>query len=331
MKIASFIPPSAGPAGLAALSILAAAGLSSCQTEAQRRDGAVVPLAVHAVDASSTASSTGSSTGQELEEGGGSMDSVGLVEVPVETSGREAPVEKKSPKERLDAAVEAKVKADQKRTYAEADFAIAKLGRDAGEVEIAEALQAKRDGLEAAREELTRFEAQDSKVQVREADLGLERSRDRLLKAETDLANMREIMSEEAEAKNKGEIIRRYEKTYEFAQESLSIAVAKRALKVDAELPAKMAKLAGAVRSAEAALHAKELNAEKDRRAGKLKVLKARHAFDAAKRDVKKAVKTVGKARKKVGPKAGQANGKDKKKAGKGANGKDAKKGKDAK
>ncbi len=313
MKAATNFGPQGARAGSSLLSVLAVAALGACQSSGS---GVMqhLPVTTQAMEASATILT------QEMEEGGGSMDSAGAVQVPVAgvitAAGQEmeegggsmdsagavkGPDSEEDLQQKLDDAIEAKVKAEQKRGYADVELEMAKLGRDSSEIEAADSLRAKREALKVAQAEMARFDSREAPLAVRQADLGLERSRDRLLKAETDLANMREIMSEEAEAKNKGEIIRRYEKTFEFAQESLAIEEAKRGLKVEAELPAKMSKLANAVRSAEASLQAKELSVEKGRRSSELGVRKAKHALDQAKRDVKKANKAVAKLRKKLG------------------------------
>jgi hypothetical protein len=210
----------------------------------------------------------------------------------------------KSLDERVDDAVEAKVLADQDASYKQVELVMARLERDAGEIEVTESLREKRAALKAAREALARYEEREMPLEVREADLSLDRSRDRLLKAQTDLMNMREIMGEEAEAKNREEIIRRYEKSLEFAEESLAIETGKRAMKVEADYPAKLLKLAGDVHAAEAKLQAEEITAEKKRQSAELKNKKAKHALDASKRLQKKAQKKVSQLRKKLAGKA---------------------------
>ncbi|QDV06976.1 hypothetical protein Poly30_24950 [Planctomycetes bacterium Poly30] len=219
--------------------------------------------------------------------------------VPAESSDGEAD-ESKSPREWLDDAIEAKVLSDQERAYKEAEVEIARLEREAEEIEINESLRQKREALKAAREDLVRFEERESPLERRKAGLSLEKAREQLLKAETDLLNMREIMDEEAEAGAKDEIIRRYEKSFEFAQENLAIETEEMAIEVESNLPAELLELAGAVRAAEAELQAEEIRAAKKRAESELAATKARHELDQAKRDQKKAKEAVAKARKKL-------------------------------
>lgn len=238
-------------------------------------------------------------------EASASLQEPGAAEAePVESTDDKESKGEKSLDERVDDAVEAKVLADQDASYKQVELVMARLERDAGEIEVTESLREKRAALKAAREALARYEEREMPLEVREADLSLDRSRDRLLKAQTDLMNMREIMGEEAEAKNREEIIRRYEKSSEFAQESLAIETEKRAMKVEADYPAKLLKLAGDVHAAEAKLQAEEITADTKRQSAELKNKKAKHALDASKRSQKKAQKKVSQLRKKLAGKA---------------------------
>jgi hypothetical protein len=225
--------------------------------------------------------------GASLQEDGEAMGSPS--ESQAEDGSRDKSKDKATPEERLDDATEKRVLAEQARSYADTESQLAQLKQQAGEIEVAESLREKREALKVARDELARFEGREMPLERREADLSLERSGERVLKAETDLANMREIMGEEAEAKNKEEIIRRYETSYRFAQEGLAIEKGKRELMVDAKQPSKLAKLSSAVRTAEAKLQAEEIHADRKRQAADLEVRKAGHALDKAKRKLKKA------------------------------------------
>lgn len=250
----------------------AALGLVGCQTGAVSTSDFSRPTAF-AVEAGASL--------QDEEEG----DEMGMA---ADGEAAQSKDKKPSPEEKLADATEERVLAEQARSYAETESTLAQLKQQAGEIEVAESLRAKRAALQAARDELSTFGRRKAPLELREARVDLERARDRVLKAETDLANMREIMGEEAEAKNKEEIIRRYETSLKFAQEGLIIQTDERALLVDAEHPAKLAKLSGAVRAAEAALQAEEIHASRKRGAAGLEVRKAKHNFDKAKRKLKK-------------------------------------------
>lgn len=244
-------------------------GLVGCQSEGVGSPDQVQPVAL-AVDASAA-----SVQDQEPDEKQGEG---------------EAKAEKEaSLKEKLADAVEAELQAEQKRSFAETELELAKLDQQVGEIKVVEALRSKQAAWTAAQEQLASFEAREIPLALREKDLSLERSADRLLKAETDLVNMREIMGEEAEAKNKEEIIRRYETAYRFAQESLSIETEKRALEVEVTHRLKLAKLKGAVQEAEAGFQAEKIRADRERSAAELKVRKAKDGFATAERKLEKA------------------------------------------
>lgn len=251
----------------------AATSLAGCQSGDAHTTELIRPAAA-AIEAGASLQEDGEAMGAQAEDG--SKDDA-------------KSKEKATPEERLDDATEKRVLAEQARSYADTESQLAQLKQQAGEIEVAESLREKREALKVARDELARFEGREMPLEKREADLSLERSGERVLKAETDLANMREIMDEEAEAKNKEEIIRRYETSYRFAQEGLAIEKGQRALLVDAKQPSKLAKLSSAVRTAEAKLQAEEIHADRKRQAADLEVRKAGHALDKAKRKLKKA------------------------------------------
>ena len=266
--------------GLGFLFAGAALSLVGCQSGAVSSSKTLRPIAF-AIEAG--ASLQDESSGQEE---GKDSKAEGLHAPDAKSKG-----EGKSRAEKLSDAAEKRLLAEQKLVYAEMETKLAELDQQAGAIELAESLRAKQAALQAASEELESFKARKMPLELREAKLGLDRSSDRLLKAETDLANMREIMSEEAEAKNKGEIIRRYETSFKFAQEGLAIETEKRALLVEAEHPSKLAKLSGAVRAAEAKLQAEQIHTDRKQRAAELKVSKAQHGFDQAGRELKKALR----------------------------------------
>lgn len=280
------------PGGPSAAVLLLAVGLGACQQPGgnEAPSSLVTPLAMEA-SAPQSADMAVQDVAEEEQD-----------------ASKSAADDDQTPQERLDEAIEAKVLADQERTYKEAEVEIVRLEGAAEEIEIQEGLREKRAALVAAREELTRFEEREKPLKLREVNLSQEKAQERLLKAETDLFNMRKIMDEEGEAEAKPEIIRRYEKSFEFAQEALAIETEELAIELEAEIPAKVLKLAGAVRAAEAELQAEEIHAERKRRASELAARKAKHDLDQAKRDQKKAKAAVAKARKRLGrgPKGGR-------------------------
>lgn len=199
----------------------------------------------------------------------------------------------KSPAKTLDEAKEKKVEAAQELSYAEAELEIAKFAQEAGEIEIAESLRNARMELDLAEEALARFNEVERPIELQEAKLELDDARNRLERAETDLAGLEDIFEEEAEAMAKPEILRRGRYSVARAKESLAVQQAKHGLAVDRELPAKVKKLAGEVRAAEAALRAAELAASERRKKLELELEKAVDQADAKKRAAEKAKKKV--------------------------------------
>ncbi len=167
-----------------------------------------------------------------------------------------------------------------------AELAAAATARDSEE-----SVRAARVALEMARADRVRFDTMERPVKIGEAELSVGQAEERLRVAETDLLGILEIFEEESEARAKDEIIRRNEIAVQTAKARVEQAQIKRAMVVEGELPARMAKLSEAVRAAGAKLAAAEAKAEQSRRRAALDVGVAKNEEAEARKASAKAEK----------------------------------------
>ncbi|MEM9800258.1 MAG: hypothetical protein AAGA20_08030 [Planctomycetota bacterium] len=190
--------------------------------------------------------------------------------------------------------------AQQKVRYAEAEEGIAQLEARSTELEIEESLRSAATTRDTAKRALESFVSVALPLEVRESELGLAQTEERLHVAETDLAGILQIYSEETEARAKDEIIRRHEKQVEVARARLAIARDEHAHRVEHELTAEQEKLTESLGKAEAALVLAESKAEQKRLRLAFDLQKAKDAIDDANRASERAQAKLDRAKEKL-------------------------------
>ena len=194
-------------------------------------------------------------------------------------------------RKRVSAAEKAHGEASREHRMKVSERELAELEAAADAASAAEAVRSARVELEAAQAARRRFDSLERKVEIGDTELAVARAREGLRTAETDLLGILEIFEEESEARAKDEIIRRNEVAVATAKARVEQAELRQAMVVEAELPARMARLSEAVRAAEAKLAAAEARAARVALRGELDVAKAkvdeREARDAARKTEK--------------------------------------------